>query len=315
MNQAKHGTVRPKPRLTVAALSIAFLLALTMGAYAQRASYSDLAQDHWAYDAVATLSQMGILTGYPDGRFDGTRAATRYELAVVAARVLEATSTGDRGENIAGRVAELETVLSQAASLSYSRRLENRIIALEVALNTQRGETTFLATLDDDEDTAALSQETLEDNTTPVANSSAMTGVVRLGERPAHPFYIGISPGVVSTAGDIYLSLQAGYDALLGPVGPALRLTFNSGNRELRFAFDVLGRADLPIDELKLSAGLGLGATLRPEGSSLLLEAPFGGEFLITERVGLFIQLITSYGFAPINDVNAEVSTGLNLRF
>jgi hypothetical protein len=196
---------------------------------------------------------------------------------VVAARVLEATSTGDRSENIAGRVAELETVLSQAAPLSYSRRLEDRIIALEVALNTQRGENTFPATLDDDEDTAAFSQETLEDNTTPVANSSAMTGVVRLGERPAHPFYIGISPGVVSTAGDIYLSLQTGYDALLGLVGPALPLTFNSGNRELRFAFDVLGQADLPINELKLSAGLGLGATLRPEGSSLLLEAPFEG--------------------------------------
>lgn len=312
MNQVEHGIRRLKPKLMAAALCVTWIGMLTTSVGAQNASYSDLAQNHWAYDAVAELSNLGILTGYPDGRFDGTRAATRYELAVVAARVLEIAGSGESSIRLAERVAALEQALRQIASRNYANRLEDRIVALEVALNTQplaeappkqKGE----------REQADLS--TRKQGNRRLPNRARASMGIQLSERPAHPFYVGISPGVVSTAGDVYLSFQAGYDSLLGPVGPALRLTFNSGNRELRFAFDALGRAALPIEELKLYAGLGLGATVRPEGGSFLLEAPFGGEYLITERVGLFVQLITSYGFAPVNDVDAEVSAGINLRF
>ena len=310
--QEKHQIGRSKLRLIAAALSATILLALTASVGAQQANYSDLPQNHWAYNAVTQLGELGILTGYPDGRFDGTRAASRYELAVVAARLLEAAGSGGGDSLLVGRVVTLERALRRVVSQNYANGLEDRITALEVSLDTRQVEDTEPEQLNGRREKATLPRV---QQTKPSAGRSQSPQGVRLAERPVHPFYVGISPGVVSTAGDVYLSLQTGFDGLIGPVGPVLRLTFNSGNRELRFAFDVLGRADLPIEELALYAGLGVGGTVRPEGGSFLLEAPFGGEYLITERVGLFVQLTTSYGFAPVNDVDAEVSTGLNLRF
>jgi len=44
--------------------------------------------DHWAYDAVAELAAKGLIEGYPDGAFRGDRAMTRYEMAMVVARLL-----------------------------------------------------------------------------------------------------------------------------------------------------------------------------------------------------------------------------------
>ena len=76
-----------------------------------------------------------------------------------------------------------------------------------------------------------------------------------------------------------------------------------------------MAKAELLVDELKVYGGLGLGGTVRPGGNSLLLEAPFGGEYAVTPRIGIFVQLITSYGFAPLSNVDAELSSGINLRF
>lgn len=296
-------------------------------------SFYDLPETHWAYRAVRELTDLGILTGYPDGRFDGTRATTRYELAVVAARLLTyvdevAAVSGGAAEGIAedaalssapleARTAQLEAALAGAASLEYTRRLEARIVALEAALNDAQGGALFPAQLEGEADAQGV--------VTPTPTAQAMAGdtvatplpelQVQFSAPPAHPFYVGVSPGVVSTAGDVYLSVQAGYDSLVGPVGPAARLTFNGGNRELRVAVDALARADILNEDLKLYGGLGFGGTVRPSGGAWLLEAPFGTEYLLTPRLGLFLQLVTSYGFTPVNNVDAELSTGFNLRF
>lgn len=329
------------PLLTASALGAAFFMST---AAAQDTPFYDLPATHWAYDSVRDLAELGVLTGYPDGRFDGTRATTRYEVAVVAARLLDYVDevAGLSGEHeglaadaaeladtpFAERIEALETALGSAASVAYTRRLEARIVTLEASLNTQGEDSTFPAEMEPDGDLVALplsAATTVATASQPEVARSAPgqetvdegleLGEIRFSSRPDYPFFVGISPGVVSTAGDVYLSVQAGYDALLGPVGPTTRLTFNGGNRELRFSVDALAKADLLVDTLKLYGGLGLGATVQPGGGSLLLEAPFGGEYFITPRVGLFVQLTTSYGFAPINDVDAELSTGINLRF
>jgi hypothetical protein len=44
--------------------------------------------DQWAYQAVDTLQNAGIVIGYPDGTYGGRRAMTRYEFAVAIARLL-----------------------------------------------------------------------------------------------------------------------------------------------------------------------------------------------------------------------------------
>lgn len=50
--------------------------------------FSDVPSEHWAKDAVANLAAKGMLEGYPDGTFKGDRAATRWEMAMVVARLL-----------------------------------------------------------------------------------------------------------------------------------------------------------------------------------------------------------------------------------
>ncbi|MBI2266741.1 MAG: S-layer homology domain-containing protein [Armatimonadetes bacterium] len=52
------------------------------------APFQDVPQDHWAGPAVLKLSEKGLLEGYPDGQFKGVRAASRYEMAMVVARLV-----------------------------------------------------------------------------------------------------------------------------------------------------------------------------------------------------------------------------------
>jgi hypothetical protein len=49
----------------------------------------DVPKNHWAYAAVAEMYQLGVLVGYPDGTFKGTRPLSRYELAVSLAKLSE----------------------------------------------------------------------------------------------------------------------------------------------------------------------------------------------------------------------------------
>ena len=43
--------------------------------------YDDVPLDHWAYDAVKTLTEDGVIEGYPDGTFQGDKPITRFEMA------------------------------------------------------------------------------------------------------------------------------------------------------------------------------------------------------------------------------------------
>ncbi|MBI2264248.1 MAG: S-layer homology domain-containing protein [Armatimonadetes bacterium] len=52
------------------------------------APFPDTPAAHWALDAVNQLAAKGLLEGYPGGTFRGDRAATRYEVAMVVARIM-----------------------------------------------------------------------------------------------------------------------------------------------------------------------------------------------------------------------------------
>lgn len=65
-----------------------FLLASILGWVQAAPLFPDAAQEHWAADAVAGLAAKGLVEGYPDGTFKGDRAASRYELAMMLARML-----------------------------------------------------------------------------------------------------------------------------------------------------------------------------------------------------------------------------------
>ncbi len=70
-------------------LAIAAAAALTTGVSAYAANpFSDVSTSDWAYQAVADLSDQGVVIGYPDGTFRGERNITRYELAQIVARMM-----------------------------------------------------------------------------------------------------------------------------------------------------------------------------------------------------------------------------------
>ena len=50
--------------------------------------FSDVPQNHWAFDAINSLTSKGIIKGYEDGKFSGDKVVSRYHLAVVISRML-----------------------------------------------------------------------------------------------------------------------------------------------------------------------------------------------------------------------------------
>ena len=69
-----------------AGFSLSSLVALGQGASAT--PFSDVPANHWAYQAIQSLAADGLVEGYPDGKFKGDRPLTRYEMAVLVARVI-----------------------------------------------------------------------------------------------------------------------------------------------------------------------------------------------------------------------------------
>jgi hypothetical protein len=45
-------------------------------------NFPDTPENHWAYEALGRMRAAGLLVGYPDGLFRGSRPASRYEMAV-----------------------------------------------------------------------------------------------------------------------------------------------------------------------------------------------------------------------------------------
>lgn len=52
------------------------------------APFSDVPASHWAFDAINKLSDKGIVQGFPDGKFKGNKGLTRFDLAMVTAKML-----------------------------------------------------------------------------------------------------------------------------------------------------------------------------------------------------------------------------------
>lgn len=55
--------------------------------------FTDVSSNDWAYQAVASLSDQGVIDGYPDGTFRGDKHVTRYEIAQIVARLMAKEDT------------------------------------------------------------------------------------------------------------------------------------------------------------------------------------------------------------------------------
>ena len=78
-----------------AGFSLSSLVVTGMGASAT--PFSDVPANHWAYQAIQSLAADGLVEGYPDGKFKGDRPLTRYEMAVLVARVIAKVQANGAG--------------------------------------------------------------------------------------------------------------------------------------------------------------------------------------------------------------------------
>lgn len=128
---------------------------------------TDVPAGHWAKDAIDRLVSRGIILGYPDGTYRGTQNLTRYEAAVIIARLLDQMAAGTapapQGEDLTAlqnavqelaadlaalgvRVSDLE---ENAVSKDDFSRLEARVEELAAGQGDAEAVATLQAQIDD----------------------------------------------------------------------------------------------------------------------------------------------------------------------
>lgn len=123
-------------------VALLLLLAVAFPAWAAPV-LPDVPEAHWARDAVASLVARGLIEGYPDGTWKGDRAASRWEMALLLARLLaraeqdHATFATLRDREEIRKLAtalgeELEALGVRTTALEQSAaRLDRRVAELE----------------------------------------------------------------------------------------------------------------------------------------------------------------------------------------
>lgn len=98
--------------------------------------FTDVSADDWAYQAIASLSDEGVIDGYPDGTFRGDKHVTRYEIAQIVARLMAKEDTLN--------VSQKETL----AKLSSQYANELKDLGVRIAeLEKKRGATDLITEL------------------------------------------------------------------------------------------------------------------------------------------------------------------------
>lgn len=122
--------------------------------------FPDVPDNHWAKDAVAALAAKGLVEGYPDGTFKGDRAASRWEVAMIVARLLakmeqehatfatkaeldelrklvealreELTALGVRVTNLEENVERLDKRVTELERITFYGEINTRVVAQQV---------------------------------------------------------------------------------------------------------------------------------------------------------------------------------------
>ena len=76
--------------------ALAVSAVLTGATYAN--PFSDVPAGHWAYDAINSVVDSGMMKGYPKGIFNGQETVNRYQMATIISRLMKrSASSGDVG--------------------------------------------------------------------------------------------------------------------------------------------------------------------------------------------------------------------------
>ena len=118
----QDGTVKPGNSITRAEVATIFFRLLTADArayfWSDDSGFSDVSSDAWYHHAVATMVQVGVLTGYNDGTFRPNAPITRAEFATMAARFLSNPyASGGQFSDIEGHWAQ--AYIARAAEVGW----------------------------------------------------------------------------------------------------------------------------------------------------------------------------------------------------
>ena len=115
-----------KQHLMALAIAAAVSSMASTGFAASSNPFDDVPADHWAYGAVSQLAKDGVIEGYGDNTFNGSKNITRYEMAQMVAKAMSKSNKqpvsngdkelinkleeefGDELNNLGVRVANLE---------------------------------------------------------------------------------------------------------------------------------------------------------------------------------------------------------------
>ena len=81
------------------------MMGIASTSFAATNPFSDVPADSWAYDAVTTLANDGVIDGYPDGTYQGQNTMTRYEMAQIVARAMARTDLEKADKAIVDKLA------------------------------------------------------------------------------------------------------------------------------------------------------------------------------------------------------------------
>lgn len=116
-----EGDVRPENSITreeVATIFFRLLTEETRNANFKSANnFKDVNADRWSNNAISTMAEMGIVTGYVDGTFRPSNNITRAEFATIAARFDDDDAGKTVFKDMAGHWAE--DYVAEAASLQW----------------------------------------------------------------------------------------------------------------------------------------------------------------------------------------------------
>ena len=112
-------------------LVIVLILSVAGTAFAAENLFSDVPVSHWSYSAVTNLSRAGLIDGDSDGTFRGQKIISRYEMAIIIARIMtKLDKADDEQKAVVEKLAK--EFANELKSLNVNTSaLEPRVAALE----------------------------------------------------------------------------------------------------------------------------------------------------------------------------------------
>ncbi len=119
------------------AVAVGAVFAGMAGPSRAQSKLPDVPPTHWAYQAIQDLANAGLVLGYPDGRFLGSRTLTRYEMATIVKRVVD---------NLAERIAKAQPTTPAPAPAPPPGVTPEQLAAVQKLVDEYKAELTIIGT-------------------------------------------------------------------------------------------------------------------------------------------------------------------------